>query len=84
MEDIKKELKSIMQEFEPRADTLEMEIRAKGEDVRRYLDEKDRMSALPYCVKVSPELQEEIKTAIIQAVDGMCVPSHAVLIERTS
>jgi hypothetical protein len=51
-----------MQEFEPRADTLEMEIRATSEDVRRYLDEKDRMSALPKCVKLSPELQEEIKT----------------------
>jgi hypothetical protein len=48
-----------------------LEIRASEEDVRRYLD--GHMFRLPGFVARSPELQEEIKTDIVKAVDGMYV-----------
>jgi Cdc6-like AAA superfamily ATPase len=51
-----------------------IEIRASEDDVQRYLD--GRMSKLPSFVSRSSDLQEEIKTEIIKAVDGMYVPSH--------
>jgi len=57
----------IRQEFEGRSTMLE--IRAKDEDVRRYLD--GHTSRLPLFVLKSPDLEEEIKTGIIEAVDGM-------------
>ena len=53
--------------------SISLEIRASDEDVRRYLD--GHMSQLPAFVKRSPDLQEEIKTEIIKAVEGMYVPS---------
>lgn len=46
-----------------------LKIQASSEDVQRYLD--GHMFRLPGFVRRSPELQEEIKTAIIKAVDGM-------------
>jgi hypothetical protein len=46
-----------------------LEIRASEEDVRRYLE--GHMFRLPGFVVRSLELQEEIKTAIVKAVDGM-------------
>ncbi|KAF8856206.1 hypothetical protein BDZ45DRAFT_705761 [Acephala macrosclerotiorum] len=46
-----------------------IEIRASDEDVQKYLD--GQMFILPGFVDRSPALQEEIKTAIIKAVDGM-------------
>ncbi|PMD49792.1 uncharacterized protein K444DRAFT_548252, partial [Hyaloscypha bicolor E] len=49
--------------------SLLIEIRTSDEDVRRYLD--SQMFRLPGFVVGSPELQEEIKTEIIRAVDGM-------------
>jgi Cdc6-like AAA superfamily ATPase len=49
--------------------TMLLEIRASEEDVRRYLE--GHMSRLPGFVVRSHELQEEIKTRIVQAVDGM-------------
>ena len=48
-----------------------LEIRASEDDVRRYLD--SYMFRLPGFVVRSPELQEEIKTDIVKAVDGMYV-----------
>ncbi|KAE9371875.1 hypothetical protein N431DRAFT_341685, partial [Stipitochalara longipes BDJ] len=48
---------------------LQLEIRASNHDVRRYLD--SHMSQLPRCVLRSSDLQDEIKTNIIKAVDGM-------------
>jgi len=48
-----------------------LEIRASEEDVRRYLE--DHMFRLPGFVVRSLELQEEIKTSIIKATDGMYV-----------
>jgi hypothetical protein len=48
-----------------------LEIRASEEDVRRYLE--GHMFRLPGFVVRSLELQEEAKTNIIKAVDGMYV-----------
>jgi hypothetical protein len=61
-------ISSIEKEFE--GDTM-LEIRASEEDVRRYLD--GHMFRLPGFVVRSVELQEEIKTDIVKAVDGMYV-----------
>jgi hypothetical protein len=59
-------ISSIEKEFE--GSTI-LEIRASEADVRRYLD--GHMFRLPGFVVRSFELQEEIKTGIIKAVDGM-------------
>jgi Cdc6-like AAA superfamily ATPase len=61
-------ISSIEKEFE--GNTI-LEIRASEEDVRRYLE--GHISRLPGFVVRSPELQEEIKTNIVKAVDGMYV-----------
>lgn len=52
---------------------LTLGISAKDEDVQRYLD--GHMSQLPAFVRRSSELQEEIKTGIVEAVSGMYVDS---------
>jgi Cdc6-like AAA superfamily ATPase len=57
--DIEKELKGC----------LSLEILASDEDVRRYLN--GNMSQLPKFVLRKPELQEEITTKIVKAVEGM-------------
>ena len=49
--------------------SMSLEIRANGEDVRRYLE--GHMSKLPTFVGRSSDLQEEIKTSVVEAVDGM-------------
>ncbi|KFY29750.1 hypothetical protein V493_02257 [Pseudogymnoascus sp. VKM F-4281 (FW-2241)] len=46
-----------------------LEIRASESDVRRYVD--GHISNLPSFVRCSPDLQEEVKTGIVDAVDGM-------------
>ncbi|KAH7113480.1 hypothetical protein B0J13DRAFT_533856 [Dactylonectria estremocensis] len=46
-----------------------LEIRASEQDVRRYV--AGHMSHLPSFVRRCPDLQEEIKTATVKAVDGM-------------
>jgi hypothetical protein len=51
--------------------SLSLEIRASDEDVQRYID--GHISQLPSFVIRSLNLQEEIKTEIIRAVDGMYV-----------
>jgi hypothetical protein len=61
-------ISSIEKEFKG---SLMLEIRASEEDVRRYLD--GHMSRLPGFVGRNPELQEEVKTNIVKAVDGMYV-----------
>ena len=48
-----------------------LEIRASEHDVRRYVD--GYISNLPSFVRRSPEFQEEVKTEIVKAVDGMYV-----------
>jgi len=52
---------------------LSLEIRAREEDVRRYLD--SRISDFPAFVLRNVDLQEEIKTEVAKAVDGMYVTS---------
>lgn len=52
-------------------DSISLEIRASEQDVRRYVD--SRISQLPSFVRNSLDLQEEIKAAIADAVDGMYV-----------
>jgi hypothetical protein len=58
----------ITKEFEG---CISLEIRANSNDVRGYLNGK--MSRLRPFVLRNPTLQEEIKTDIIEAVDGMWV-----------
>lgn len=48
---------------------LLMDVRASPEDIRRYVE--GHISDLPNCVKKNIELQEDIATAIIDAVKGM-------------
>jgi hypothetical protein len=50
-------------------DARSIEIRANKEDVGKYLD--SHMSLLPRFVVRNPEFQEEIKSEIIELVDGM-------------
>ncbi|KFY02660.1 hypothetical protein O988_02000, partial [Pseudogymnoascus sp. VKM F-3808] len=49
--------------------SMRLEIRASDQDVQRYID--GHMSQLPRCVLRSSDMQGEIKTAIVQAVNGM-------------
>jgi hypothetical protein len=56
--------------------SISLEIRASSEDVRRYLE--GHMFRLPGFVGRSPELQEEIKSKIIQSVQGMYVACNHV------
>ncbi|KAI9773868.1 MAG: hypothetical protein M1840_006094 [Geoglossum simile] len=50
-------------------DSTSLEIRASKQDVWRYVD--GHLSHLPSFVERRPDLQEEIKTQIVKAVDGM-------------
>ncbi|KAH8595479.1 hypothetical protein B0O99DRAFT_652217 [Bisporella sp. PMI_857] len=51
---------------------LSLDILASDKDIERYLD--GHMSQLPTFILGKPNLQEEIKTEIVKAVDGMYVP----------
>lgn len=53
--------------------SLSLEIRAREEDVRRYLG--SQISNFPAFVQRDIDLQEEIKTKVVKAVDGMYVTS---------
>jgi hypothetical protein len=55
-----------------------LEIRASNEDIRRYVD--GHISELPPFVSRNVNLQGEIKTEIIKAVDGMYV-IYTILVE---
>lgn len=48
-----------------------LKIHAKDGDVRKYIEE--HMSQLPSFINRRPELQEDVKTGIIQSVQGMSV-----------
>lgn len=65
----------IIKEFEG---SVLLEIRASDEDVQRYLD--GHILELPSFVTRRHNLQEEIKTEIIKAVDGMYVPYYTIII----
>ena len=54
-----------------------LEIRASDGDVRKYLE--GHMSQLPSFVSRNIDLQEEIVSGIVQAVDGMYVASHPLM-----
>ena len=58
----------IEKEFEG---NTKLEIRASKEDVQRYLE--GHMFLLPGFVNQNPELQKEIKTRIVKAIDGMYI-----------
>jgi hypothetical protein len=62
----------IEKEFTGRSTKLE--IRASDDDLQTYLH--GHMLRLPSFVSHSVDLQNEVKTAIIKAVDGMYVPLH--------
>ena len=62
----------ILKEFKG---SVSLEIRANDEDVRKYLD--GQMSTLRGFVRDNLALKKEIKTAIINAVDGMYVVTYA-------
>jgi len=51
-----------------------LEILASKEDVQKYVEGHIRQ--LQPFIKKKPQLQEEIKTRISDAVDGMCVSSY--------
>ena len=53
--------------------SVTLEIRASYEDVERYLE--GHMGQLPCFVQKNTHLQEEVKTGILEAVDGMYVIS---------
>jgi Cdc6-like AAA superfamily ATPase len=61
----------IEKEFEG---SISLEIRARDEDVQRYLEA--HMSELPLCVSRNRALQGIIQAEIIKAVDGMYVPTR--------
>lgn len=69
-------ISSIVKEFEGGS---KLEIRASEEDVRKYLD--GQMFRLPGFVFRSLELQQEIKTNIANAADGMYVFVFRVLVK---
>jgi hypothetical protein len=54
-----------------------LEIRANEQDVRRYVD--GHISHLPSFVGRNPDLQQEIKTEIVKAVDGMYVALYILV-----
>ena len=62
--------------------SVSLEVRASGEDVRRYLD--GHMFELPSFVAHNRNLQDEIKSEIINAVDGMYVAPCAVILDQVA
>jgi Cdc6-like AAA superfamily ATPase len=61
----------IVKEFEERS--VQLEVCASDDDLQRYLD--GHMTKLPSFVSRNADLQNEVKIAIINAVDGMYTPS---------
>lgn len=61
---------NITEEFKKRT-SLELEILATDDDVREYIH--NRLDRLPSFVNHRPTLQEEVKTEIAKAVEGMYV-----------
>lgn len=50
---------------------ISIQIQAKKEDVFAYV--KGQLPQLPACVRSNAQLQDDIVTGIVKAVDGMCV-----------
>ncbi|KAJ4167534.1 hypothetical protein NW754_011351 [Fusarium falciforme] len=53
---------------------VSVEVRASEHDVRKYLD--GQLRRLPGFVARSPDLQEQVKSQIVQVVDGMFLLAH--------
>lgn len=68
-------LPEILQAFKG---SISLEISASRDDVRMYLE--GHMTRLPSCVRRNSALQENIKTEIVKAVDGMYVYSLLKLV----
>jgi hypothetical protein len=60
---------------------ISLEIRASSEDVQKYLD--GCLSQMPSFVLHSRDLQDEIKTKISIAVDGMYVQAFLLIYNNT-
>jgi Cdc6-like AAA superfamily ATPase len=56
---------------------LILEIRANEQDVERYV--KGHIDELPRFVRRDPDLQQEISSKIVKAIDGMYVDSYSLL-----
>jgi hypothetical protein len=56
-----------------------LEVRASDEDVQRYLNGRILQTQLH--ILKHGDLQDEIKTKIAEAIDGMYVPSHAFIVD---
>ena len=61
--------------------SISLEIRATEHDVRRYIE--GNMAYLPSFVGRSLDLQEDVKTGIMQAVDGMYVVLIVIIYTST-
>lgn len=57
-------------------EALSIQVRASDNDVRKYLD--GQIARLPGFVARSPELLEQVKTQIVQDVDGMYVAQDPI------
>lgn len=62
--------------------SLSLEIQAREDDVRKYLD--GNLVRLPAFVRRNIALQEEIKSTIVTLVRGMCVPVFLLLLQTAS
>jgi hypothetical protein len=67
-------IQEVKEKFE---ESIPLEIRASEQDVRRYVN--GHISHLPSFVGRSLDLQEEIKTKSVKAVDGMYMSLHVSL-----
>lgn len=70
--------RSIPEIIEQFKGSISLEIRARNEDVHRYLD--SHISRLPSFVLGNLNLQQEIKAKIIKAVDGMFIPLNTLMV----
>jgi hypothetical protein len=59
---------------------ISQKVLASDEDIQRYMD--SHMSQLPAFVLRTPKLQDEIKTEIIRAVEGMYVPYSTISLRQ--
>jgi hypothetical protein len=62
--------------------SISLKIQASEHDVRRYVD--SHMSYLPSFIGRNLDLQEEVKTKIVEAVDGMYVALIVLIYANTN
>jgi hypothetical protein len=61
----------VPEDIEKGRDHIQIEIRARNEDIEKFI--KGYVPRLPSCVSKRPDLQDAIRVAIVEAVDGMYV-----------